>query len=162
MQYASLGNETVVAPPPSQLPGSDAAWGGGRVAQAVSPVVPPGFDSAGFLKQSKLNFIRLQEANDRGDLEVLRDVTADGMYEKLATDIRERAGSAQHTDVVTLDAALLEVVTEGEAHWASVRFSGQIRESAGAPPTPFIEVWHLTKPVAENSGWLIAGIEQLS
>lgn len=162
IQYAGLGNETVAAPPPSQLPGNDAAWGGMRAAPPAQPVMPPGFDSAAFLKQSKLNFIRLQEANDRGDFEGLRDVTTADMFEKFSADIRNRAGSAQHTDVVTLDAALLEVVTEGNAHWASVRFSGQIRESAGAAPVPFSEVWHLTKPLDDNSGWLVAGIEQLS
>ena len=126
------------------------------------PVLPPGFDSAAFLKQAKLNFIRLQEANDRGDLETLRDVATDDLYEKLAADVRDRAGKPQHTDVLTLEAALLEVVTEDNAHWASVRFSGQIREAAGGAPAPFSEVWHLTKPLQENSGWLIAGIEQVS
>jgi predicted lipid-binding transport protein (Tim44 family) len=160
LQYAGLGNETVAAPPPSQLTGSDAAWGKPQ-APAVQPVIPAGFDVAGFLKQAKLNFIRLQEANDRGDLETLRDVTTDELFEKLATDIRERAGT-QLTDVVTLDATLLEVVTEGNSHWASVRFSGQIRESAGAAVVPFSEVWHLSKPLQGEAGWMVAGIEQIS
>lgn len=108
-----------------------------------------------------MNFIRLQEANDRGDLESLRDVTSEKLYEQLAADIRHRVG-AQHTDVVTLDASLLEVVTEGDKHWASVRFSGQIRETAGSAPTPFAEVWHLSKPVSGESGWLVTGIQQIS
>ena len=158
MQYSSLGNETVAAPPPSQIPGAEAKWGDNRPQQ---PSIPPGFDAAGFLKQSKLNFIRIQEANDHADLDALREVTTEEMYEKLASDIRHRTG-AQHTDVVTLEAALLEVVTENDAHWASVRFSGQIRETAGAAPTPFSEVWHLRKPVSGEAGWLIAGIEQIS
>lgn len=158
LQYSSLGNETVAAPPPSQLPGAGAKWGDNRPQQ---PGIPPGFDSAGFLKQGKLNFIRLQEANDRADLDTLREVTTEEMYEKLAADIRHRTG-AQHTDVVTLDAALLEVVTENDAHWASVRFTGQICESAGAAPSAFSEVWHLRKPVSGEAGWLVAGIEQIS
>lgn len=160
MQYSSLGNETVAAPPPSQTPGSEASWGGAR-RQAPQPSIPAGFDSAGFLKQAKLNFIRLQETNDRADLDALREVTTEEMYEKLAADIRHRT-TTQHTDVVTLDAAMLEVVTETGAHWASVRFSGQIRETAGASPAPFSEVWHLSKPVSGDAGWLIAGIEQIS
>lgn len=163
MQYAGLGNETVAAPPPSQLTGGDASWGRPQpaAAQPAIPAIPAGFDVAGFVKQAKLNFIRLQEANDRGDLEALREVTTDDLYEKLAADIRDRAGAPQHTDVVTLDGSLLEVVTEDAAHWASVRFSGQIRESAGAAAVPFGEVWHLTKPV-QGGGWLVAGIEQIS
>jgi predicted lipid-binding transport protein (Tim44 family) len=63
--------------------------------------------------------------------------------------------------VVTLDASLIEVVTEGRLHWASVRFSGAIREDAGATATPFEEIWHLQKPMDGSSGWLLAGIQQV-
>jgi len=64
--------------------------------------------------------------------------------------------------VVTLNAALLELVTEGGLHWASVRFSGSIREQAGAPAGPFEEIWNLQKPADGSSGWLLAGIQQSS
>jgi predicted lipid-binding transport protein (Tim44 family) len=166
VNYSGLGNETVAAPPPSQLPGGDAWEHEPRAdepytAGLPSPQVPPGFDAAGFLKQAKLNFIRLQDANDRGDTEALRDVTTDTLFDALAADLRARS-AAQHTDVVTLDATLLEVVTENDAHWASVKFAGLIREHAGAAPTPFAEVWHLSKPIDGRTGWLIAGIEQIS
>lgn len=158
MKYAGLGNETVAAPPPSQMP-TGSTWGAPATA---APAIPAGFDTAGFLKQAKLNFIRLQEANDQADLQTLREVTNDKLYEQLAADIRHRTGSSQHTDVVTLEASLLEVVTEGDEHWASVRFSGQISEAAGSAPTPFAEVWHLSKPVNGDTGWLVAGIQQVS
>lgn len=168
MHYAGLGNETVAAPPPSQLPGNDVPWGGhgeratAATSAAMQPLTPAGFDVAGFLKQAKINFIRLQDANDRKDYEALRDVTTDDLYDSLATDLRSRGNAMQHTDVVTLDATLLEVLTESGSHRASVKFSGQIREQAGAAPSPFAEVWHLSKPVTGKQGWLIAGIEQIS
>ena len=168
MHYAGLGNETVAAPPPSQLPGNDVPWSAqaDRTSSASSsvmqPVTPPGFDVVGFLKQAKINFIRLQDANDRKDYDALRDVTTDELYDSLAADLRSRGNAMQHTDVVTLDATLLEVLTEGSSHRASVKFSGQAREQAGAAPSPFAEVWHLSKPVTGNQGWLIAGIQQIS
>jgi predicted lipid-binding transport protein (Tim44 family) len=157
LQFAGAGNDRMSMPLPGQSP--QVAWGGGAAAQA--PAIPAGFDTAGFLKQAKLNFIRLQEANDRADLEALRDVTTEKLYEQIAADIRHRTG-AQQTEVMNLDAALLEVVTEGDAHWASVRFSGQVQETAGSAPAPFAEVWHLSKPVSGDAGWLVAGIEQIS
>jgi len=61
-----------------------------------------------------------------------------------------------------LNAALLELVTEGGLHWASVRFSGAIREEANALAEPFEEIWHVRKPVNGSSGWLLAGIQQPS
>ncbi|MEX2242170.1 MAG: Tim44-like domain-containing protein [Burkholderiales bacterium] len=152
-QYAGLGSETVAAPPPSQAAGFDARTPAG----AVRPHVPEGFDVAGFLRAAKENFIRLQMANDSGRLEELRDMTTTGMFETLRAD----PGAGQQTDVVTLNADLLEVATEGGRHWASVRFSGLVRETPGAAPASFEEVWNLMKPADGSSGWLLAGIQQM-
>jgi predicted lipid-binding transport protein (Tim44 family) len=96
-------------------------------------------------------------ANDSGRLDELREVTTAGMYEALRAD----TGAGQQTDVVTLHADLLEVATEAGRHWASVRFSGLMRETPGAEPTGFEEIWNLTKPVDGSSGWLLAGIQQM-
>src|SRR6266702_1063947 len=156
-QYAGFGNETVAAPPPSQLPG-DAGVQPNYRSQFVSNV-PAGFDVEAFLKEARRNFQRLQQANDRGDLARLRQVTTEDMFNTLKDDVVGHSG-VQQTDVVTLNAALLELVTEGGLHWASVRFSGSIREEASAPAEPFEEIWHMRKPVNGSSGWLLAGIQQ--
>jgi len=139
LQYAGLGNETVAAPPPSQLPGDAGAQP--NTAASSSPIFLR-VRRRGFLKESRRNFLRLQEANDRGDLARLRQVTTEDMFNALKDDVAGHSGT-QQTDVVTLNAALLELVTEGELHWASVRFSGSIREEASAPAEPFEEIWHL-------------------
>jgi len=159
VRYARVGNETVAAPPPSQLPG-DAGVQPNYRSQFVSDI-PAGFDVEGFLKEARRNFLRLQEANDRGDLARLRQVTTEDMFNTLKGDVVAHTG-AQQTDVVTLNAALLELVTEGDLHWASVRFSGSIRDEATALAEPFEEIWHVRKPVTGSSGWLLAGIQQLS
>ncbi len=158
-QYAGFGNETVAAPPPSQLPG-DAGVQPNYRSQFVSNI-PAGFDVEAFLKEARRNFQRLQQANDRGDLARLRQVTTGDMFNTLKDDVVGHSG-VQQTDFVTLNAALLELVTEGELYWASVRFSGSIREEASAPAEPFEEIWHMRKPVNGSSGWLLAGIQQPS
>ena len=125
MQYAGLGNETVAAPPPSQQSWGAVAQPDVRKLEAagtVVPNIPAGFDVEGFLREAKRNFVRLQQSNDRGDLEALRAVATEEMFDTLKADIAARGSEAQQTDVVTLDASLLEVVTEGNMHWASVRF----------------------------------------
>ena len=152
-----LGNETVAAPPPSQMPSAEA---GPDFRSQFQPQIPVGFDAGGFLKQAKLNFVRLQEANDRGNVDALREITTEDMYAELKLDLLERAGRTQQTDVVTLTASLLEVVTEGNLHWASVRFAGSIRETPNTAPLDFEEVWHLQKPADGKTGWLLAGIQQ--
>ncbi len=159
MQYAGLGNETVAAPPPSQMPVAEAG-SQPDVHSHFQPQIPAGFDAEGFLKQAKLNFVRLQEANDRGNVDALREITTEDMFASLKVDLLERAGQPQQTDVVALTASLLEVVTEGNMHWASVRFAGSIRETLNTAPVDFEEVWNLQKPADGKTGWLLAGIQQ--
>ena len=158
MQYAGLGSETVAAPPPSQAAGFETQTS--PLARAVA-TVPAGFDAEGFLRGAKLNYMKLQAANDAGKLDDLREFTTPDLYEHLEKDVRDRGNAKQQTDVLALNADLLEVATEGDKHWASVRFSGTIREGAGGASVGFEEVWNLAKPVDGSSGWLLAGIQQM-
>jgi predicted lipid-binding transport protein (Tim44 family) len=57
---------------------------------------------------------------------------------------------------------VLEVTTEGDKYWASVRFTGLLREDGEPVPKSVDEIWNLTKPVNGKSGWLLAGISQLA
>jgi predicted lipid-binding transport protein (Tim44 family) len=162
LQYAGLGNETVAAPPPSQLSGFDrGAAAAAPAASGAAPNVPAGFDVAGFVRGAKMNFIKLQVANDSGNIEEMREFTTPEMFEEMKKDIAERGGAKQQTDVVALNADLLEVVTEGDLHWASLRFSGTIREAPGQAPEAFEEVWSLSKPTDGSGGWVLAGIQQM-
>lgn len=122
--------------------------------------IPAGFDVEAFLRQAKLNFIRLQAANDRGDMDDIREFCTPEMAAEIQLQIQERAGAAQQTDVVYLNAELLDVSTEGQRAVASVRFSGELREATEAAPEAFSEVWHLSKPLDGSRGWCVAGIQQ--
>jgi predicted lipid-binding transport protein (Tim44 family) len=153
MQYAGVDQETVPASPPSQAPGA--------AVQSVAWRMPTGFDAASFLRGAKMNFVKLQLANDLGKLDDIREFTTDEMFEALERDIAERRGESQQTDVESLEADLVDVATEGNHHWASVRFSGRVRETPGTPSIGFSEVWNLVKPADGSSGWLLAGIQQM-
>ena len=156
MQYAGIGPQGI--PAPQSAPGT--SFGGG--AAPVRANVPAGFDVPGFVKQAKINFLRLQEANDRGDLDTLRDVCNDEMFENLKADVVARRGAPQHTRIDSLDATLIEVVTEGDKHFASLSFSGTSSDDGSPVAQAFQEIWHLQKPVAGNIGWQLAGIQQVS
>ena len=147
IQLAGFDHETVAAPPPSQA-----------TVAAPPTTIPAGFDAAGFLRSAKMNFIKLQAANDSGRLDEIREFTTNEMFDELRTDIR---AGVQQTDVVALNADLLELATEKGNHWAAVRFSGMVRETPGTEPVGFEEVWNLVKPADGSSGWLLAGIQQM-
>jgi predicted lipid-binding transport protein (Tim44 family) len=137
------------------------AIGGGLAAQGATQggSIPSDFDVEGFLRQAKLNFVRLQASNDAGNMEDIREVTTPEMYAEIKLQLQERGGKTQHTDVVNLNADLLDVTTEDKRYIASVRFFGTIREDG--PAEAFDEVWHLVKPVDGSHGWTIAGIQQM-
>jgi predicted lipid-binding transport protein (Tim44 family) len=121
---------------------------------------PAGFDAAEFARHAKLNFVRMQEAHDKRDLSAMREFLTPELYLEIEAEVRAAGPSTQKIEVVTLDAEVLDVVTEVNLYVVSVRFSGLIREQAGAEPEPFTEIWHLEKPVNGRSGWLVAGIQQ--
>jgi predicted lipid-binding transport protein (Tim44 family) len=122
--------------------------------------VPATFDSEAFERVAKMIFIRMQAANDGADLNDLRSFTTPEMYAAVKVDLQERANGAQHTDVVHVDAKVLDVAQEDERQIVSVRFHGQLREEDGGPLVDFDEVWHLVKPLDDSRSWAIAGIEQ--
>jgi len=158
MQYAGAGPG---APPPAMgMPArfeSPAPASGGAMPAAS---LPAGFDADAFLRQAKLNFIRLQAANDRKDLADIRNFTTPEMFAEISLQAQERGGEPQLVDVTELDAELVDVTEGAEEHLASVRFRGAMREAPHALPEPFDEVWHLSKPASGRGGWVVAGIQQ--
>lgn len=134
----------------------------GAALPSAAGSIPAGFDAEGFLRQAKLNFVRLQAAHDAGDIEDIRNFTTPEVFAEIRLQLDEHGGTAQRTEVVALEAELLEVVEEFRQYIASVRFRGSIREQAGAAAEAFDEIWHLTKPVDGSRGWVIAGIQQVS
>jgi predicted lipid-binding transport protein (Tim44 family) len=143
----------------SATPGSALA-GGLPLQQAAGTGFPPGFDAAGFERIAKLIFIRMQAANDTGDLADLRQFATPEMFAAFKLELQERQGVTQQTDVVRLDAQVLEFAQEGDQQIVSVRFHGLIREEKDAPAAAFDETWHLTKPLDGSREWAIAGIAQ--
>jgi len=124
--------------------------------------VPADFDTAGFLRHAQTYFIRLQAAWDKADTNDIREFTTPEMFAELRMQVQERGASANHTDVVTLNAELLGMENNGAEHLASVKFSGMIKETLDGTAEPFAEVWNLTKPATGQGGWILAGIQQLS
>ena len=129
---------------------------------AAAAGLPEGFDADAFLRQAKLNFIRLQAANDRKDLADIRNFTTPEMFAEISLEAQERGAESQLVDVTELNAEILDVTEGAEEHLASVRFHGALREAPQAGPEPFDEVWHLSKPASGKGGWVIAGIQQAS
>ena len=135
------------------------ATAAGPAPAAASGRFPPGFDAAAFAEQAKLQFRKLQAAYDEGDRKALAEVMTPDMFKEISGELAQR-GTHLPTEVMRLDASVVDVATEGDSHWMSVHFTGLLREDGTVLPKEFDEVWNLTKPVDGSSGWLLAGIQQ--
>lgn len=138
------------------LPSTAAADASGQVGH-----IPAGFDVAGFQRHAKVNFLRLQAAHDAGNLEDIREFTTPEMFSEIKMDFMERGQARQETEVVTVDAQIIDVTEEAGRYVASVRFQGLTREAKEAATEPFDEIWHLIKPLDGSRGWVLAGIQQV-
>jgi predicted lipid-binding transport protein (Tim44 family) len=142
--------------PASSMPGSVAA-----LSTPTGPSgVPADFDVAGFLRNAKVYFIRLQAAWDEKNLADIREFTTPEVYAEIRMQLDEEKGAQNHTEAITLDAELLGIETTATDYLATARFTGTIRENNGAVE-PLVEVWNFAKPKDGHTGWLLAGIQQV-
>lgn len=155
LQYAGGSQHPLSSPP-----GSGAAAHSVAATTATASRWPADFNASEFLRHARLNFVRLQEAHDARDSAALSDFVTPDILAEVQAQWQAEGDTAGKTDVVTLESAVLDVVTEGLLYIVSVRFSGLIREDGHAEPQPFAEIWHLEKPLRGGTGWLVSGIQQ--
>ncbi|MBK8524064.1 MAG: Tim44 domain-containing protein [Betaproteobacteria bacterium] len=165
MQYAAAGaGAGGNAPRPDFTPAGGSsgapAIAAGAAASTGSGNIPADFDAEGFARSAKVNFIRLQAANDAGNLDDIREFTSPEMFAEIKMGIDERKGAKQETNVTDLSAQVFDVAEEANRYVVSVHFSGYISEDGG-PVESFSEIWHMIKPTDGSRGWTIAGIQQV-
>ncbi len=110
-------------------------------------------------------FIEMQRAWDSADITRLRAMLTPDMAHLLGERLLEResqGASAQDTEIIVLEARLLNQEQTDTQRIASVEFSGMVRESPTQAPTPFRELWDMIQPRhADAARWLVAGVQSL-
>lgn len=163
----NVGNDASARPFERSLEGGATQRSGIVIGSALSSgwSIPAGFDAEGFLQAAKSNFILLQSAWDKADMATLRSMMTDDMLGEISAQLTERerhtGGAPNLTEVQMLQAQLLGIEELGGDYMASVEFSGMIREDQQSGPSPFREVWNMTKPRDGSRGWLVAGVQAL-
>ena len=154
----------------SALGAGAAGAGAGAAASAGSAVASPAgtqlahFDADQFVRSARSQFLRLQSAFDKREIGDLREFTSPAMFAELEKELAERGDVQQVTDVVQLNAAFVGTEAfgaSGQSEVVGVRFNGMIRESEGASPEAFDEVWNFSRPADRSTGWVLSGIEQV-
>ena len=127
-------------------------------AEAAIDVTPVDFDTEGFLRTARDNFIKLQSAWDTGNVMTISDFTTNDLFIAVTHQLRERGNVPYKTEILSLTNELLGIARDGGEYVASVRFLSKLRINGEEENAD--ETWVLVKPVEGEGGWLLAGIKQ--
>lgn len=127
-----------------------------------SPVVPEGFDTDDFLKGAKMVFSRLQQSWDARDMDDIAQFTTPEVHDEIKRQAAQDP-TPSHSELLLVNARLLEVQQEENGLLATVFFDVLMRESRdGAQTEQVREIWHFLKSDEYAGIWRLDGIEHVS
>ncbi|WP_415718099.1 Tim44 domain-containing protein [Maridesulfovibrio sp.] len=144
----------------SSKPSSQSA---GTAPEQGGPVLntPAGFDEEDFLEGAKVVYTRLQKSWDNRDMADIEQFATSEVVNEIKQQAKEDPGPSQ-TDVLMVNARLLEVKEEGGMMSATVYYDVLLREDPSqSQPSQVREVWHFIKPAGSDGMWKLDGIQQL-
>lgn len=119
---------------------------------------PAGFAPETFLREAKVTFNRLQAAYDQKNLQDLSEFTAPEVFAEIKMQLDERKDEPNKTEVLSLEAQLLDVSKQSNSLIASVRFTGSIKEN-DEPISQLDEIWHF-RQFSNSPQWVVGGVQQ--
>ncbi|MDX8413989.1 MAG: TIM44-like domain-containing protein [Mariprofundales bacterium] len=131
------------------------------------PATKPQIDPATFLDASRAIFVRMQAAWDKQDIEDIRRFCLPEMVTHIETQIN--AEQRNVTEVVTLEANLLDSWIESGRDWAAVDFTAMMKEQTLAADGSLQEesneqvkeIWTFCHDSnSSDPTWFVAGISQ--
>ena len=144
--------------------GSGYGAGQGTAVPAASEEVriPQDFDQEDFMKGAKAVYTRLQSSWDKRDLEDIRHFSSKEVWEEISRQAQEDPTPSK-TEILRVNARLLEVVSSNSHTVASVLFDVMMRESKEEDMAKQVrEIWHFRKDDKDpKSFWVLEGIQQV-
>jgi len=150
-------------PDPAPLRRDAPAFGGSASAAPSSPAIPMnlphGFDSPAFLAGALEHYRTLQDAWNRNDLVKIREYCSPELYDLLRVE-RASLPAEQHTEVLSVDVAVVRADQAFGMADISLRFTGRYRDVVEAVEADFTDIWHLERDTRQDGApWLITGVE---
>jgi len=118
-------------------------------------VAPAGFDEAEFIEGAKVFFSRFQQASDARDFQAIRDFISDDVF----AEAMAKVGPGR-TEIMLLNARLMEMNSEGGKTTASVFYDAQLRVGEQGERTEHLRaVWEFSRDDSVDNGlWVLEAI----
>ena len=124
--------------------------------------VPADFNQEEFLRGAKMAYTRLQESWDRRDLDDIAQFATPAVLTELRAQYAEDPNPGV-TQLLKVDASVVEVREEGGEQMASVLFDVLMREDPDqARPEQVRELWHFVRGRDGDDSWRLDGIQQMA
>lgn len=142
--------------------GYGTAQGMSMPAAAEEVSIPKDFDQQDFMKGAKAVYTRLQSSWDKRDLEDIRHFTSKEVWEEIKRQSQEDPKPSK-TEILRVNARLLEVASSNSHTVASVLFDVMMRESQEEDMAKEVrEIWHFSKDDKDpKSFWVLEGMQQV-
>ncbi len=122
--------------------------------------VPEGFDVDEFLRGAKMAYNIMQQAWDKRDLNDIAQFATPAVMDAIRAQMAAEP-TPSTTEVLLVNAQLLDVENDGDSQRAQVFFDVLMRESPDQQaPSSVREIWHFVRPSAEGT-WKLDGIQQV-
>ncbi|MDC0335435.1 hypothetical protein OAN24_00860 [Pseudodesulfovibrio sp.] len=118
------------------------------------------FDEAEFLEGAKLFFSRFQQVKDSRELDDLRGFLSEEVYAEAVAQANPAQGK---TEIMLLNAKIMEMKSEKGRTFTSVFYDGQIRRGeTGDQPEYIRAVWEFSRDDTVESGlWILEKINKV-
>jgi len=127
-------------------------------------ILPEWFDQEEFIKGARAAYTLLQKAWDKADLESIRSLTTDAVYNEISRQLTAQE-SSEKTRIMQLNAELIDFNEHEEHSEASVLFDVLMDEGSdntSGRVEQVRELWHFVR--SNNSSeptWFLDGLQQL-
>lgn len=116
-----------------------------------------GSDKSAFLEELRGRYVALRQALDTGAWDAVSEQLAPELMARLQ---RTASAAPSRTEVITLQALLLEFDEGGDAQRATVEFSGLVRDHGWGGVQPLRELWRLER-AAPDAAWRLVSIQSV-
>ncbi len=120
------------------------------------------FSEEEFLEGAKLFFSRFQEAHDKREFDELKIFLSDEVYTNAVAEVHDKSREG-HTEVMLLNARLVEVKSEGERTEATVFYDARLRRGVSGEQQEHVRtVWEFSRnDSVENGLWTLEKINKV-
>lgn len=148
-------------PMQNQTSSAASAWDNLRSERPQQPTASSAagtFNTEEFLDGAKKLYVRMQESWDLRDIEDIKQFTSPIMHKDIEEQFKEDPNPSK-TQIILINAGVLEVKQEGDYEQVAVLFDVLLKEAESPENEQVKEIWNFSRNKAKEGTWVLDGIQ---